>query len=126
MLGLGLFDPSSRCQWSCSSWRNGSDRKVGPDCDDFRLVFTELVVPKRQVVACRWIERKFAEMAQGTIKKLTQKGFGFIDTGRGDLFFHAKALQGTTFDDLYEGQEVEFTEGRGPKGPNAENVRPIG
>lgn len=65
-------------------------------------------------------------MAQGTIKKLTQKGFGFIDTGRGDLFFHAKALQGVTFDDLYEGQEVEFTEGRGPKGPNAENVRPIG
>ena len=66
-------------------------------------------------------------MAQGTIKKLTDKGFGFIDTGTGkDLFFHSKALQGAAYDDLYEGQRVEFTEGRGPKGPNAENVRPIG
>lgn len=65
-------------------------------------------------------------MPQGTIKKLTDKGFGFIDTGTGkDLFFHMSAVQGTTFDDLYEGQKVEFTEGRGPKGPNAENVRPV-
>ena len=64
-------------------------------------------------------------MSQGTIKKLTTKGFGFIDMGgRGDLFFHSSALQGASFDDLYEGQAVEFTEGRGPKGPNAENVRP--
>ena len=65
-------------------------------------------------------------MPQGTIKKLTDKGFGFIDTGTGkDLFFHAKALQGVAYDDLYEGQRVEFTEGRGPKGPSAENVRPV-
>lgn len=69
---------------------------------------------------------KVSEMPQGTIKKLTDKGFGFIDTGTGkDLFFHMSAVQGTTFDDLYEGQKVEFTEGRGPKGPNAENVRPV-
>ena len=67
-----------------------------------------------------------AAMATGTIKKLTTKGFGFIDTGKGgDLFFHSKAVQGAAFDDLYEGQTVEFTEGRGPKGPNAENVRPV-
>ena len=66
-------------------------------------------------------------MAQGTIKKLTDKGFGFISTGTWkDLFFHMSALQGVQFDDLYEGQTVEFTEGRGPKGPNAENVRPVG
>ena len=66
-------------------------------------------------------------MPQGTIKKLTDKGFGFISTGTGkDLFFHMSALQGVQFDDLYEGQTVEFTEGRGPKGPNAENVRPVG
>ena len=65
-------------------------------------------------------------MAQGTIKKLTDKGFGFSDTGTGtDLFFHSKAVQGTSYDQLYEGQQVEFTEGRGPKGPNAENVRPV-
>ena len=66
------------------------------------------------------------EMPQGTIKKLTDKGFGFIDTGRGgDLFFHMSNLQGVQFDDLQEGQRVEYTEGRGPKGPRAENVRPV-
>ena len=65
-------------------------------------------------------------MAQGTIKKLTTKGFGFIDTGRGDLFFHVSAVEGASFDDLHEGQQVEYTEGRGQKGPRAENVRPIG
>jgi CspA family cold shock protein len=65
-------------------------------------------------------------MAEGTIKKLTDKGFGFISTGGPkDLFFHSKALQGVQFDDLQEGQRVSFTEGRGPKGPCAENVKPI-
>ena len=66
-------------------------------------------------------------MAEGTIKKLTDKGFGFIKTGGGekDLFFHSSSLQGVSFDDLREGQEVSFTEGRGPKGPCAENVKPI-
>jgi CspA family cold shock protein len=64
-----------------------------------------------------------AEMAEGTIKKLTDKGFGFINTGGAkDLFFHSKSLQGVTFDALYEGQKVSYTEGRGPKGPCAENV----
>ena len=66
-------------------------------------------------------------MPQGTIKKLTDKGFGFIDTGGGgDLFFHMSAVQGAQYDDLHEGQQVEYTEGRGPKGPRAETVRPIG
>ena len=63
-------------------------------------------------------------MPQGTIKKLTEKGFGFIDTGRGDLFFHLSALQGTTFEQLQVGQTVEYEEGQGPKGPRAEVVRP--
>ena len=63
-------------------------------------------------------------MAEGTIKKLTDKGFGFIDTGSSkDLFFHSKALQGCRYDELQEGQRVTFTEGRGPKGPCAENVK---
>ncbi|MFK7821840.1 MAG: cold-shock protein [Planctomycetaceae bacterium] len=65
-------------------------------------------------------------MAEGTIKKVTDKGFGFIDTGTGkDMFFHLSCLDGVSFDDLYEGQKVSFTEGQGPKGPRAENVRPI-
>jgi len=64
-------------------------------------------------------------MAEGTIKKLTDKGFGFINTGGSkDLFFHSKNLQGVSFDDLYEGQKVTYNEGHGPKGPCAENVRP--
>lgn len=64
-------------------------------------------------------------MPEGTIKKLLDKGFGFIKTdGSNDLFFHSKAVQGTTFDQLQEGQKVSYTEGQGPKGPCAENVRP--
>jgi CspA family cold shock protein len=67
--------------------------------------------------------RVLAKMAEGTIKKLTDKGFGFIKAGGDkDLFFHSKSLQGVEFDDLQEGQKVSFTEGRGPKGPCAENV----
>jgi CspA family cold shock protein len=65
-------------------------------------------------------------MAEGTIKKITDKGFGFINTGKGsDLFFHASNLDGVRLEDLHEGQRVSFTEGQGPKGPRAENVKPI-
>lgn len=64
-------------------------------------------------------------MAEGTIKRLTEKGFGFIDTGSGkDMFFHMSALEGIRYEDLREGQRVSYTEGHGPKGPRAENVRP--
>jgi len=63
-------------------------------------------------------------MTEGTIKKLTDKGFGFIDNGTGkDMFFHLSNLDGVNFDDLQEGQRVEYEEGQGPKGPRAENVR---
>ncbi len=65
-------------------------------------------------------------MAEGTIKKVTQKGFGFINTETGeDLFFHSSNLEGVTFVQVYEGQRVSYTEGRGEKGPRAENVKPI-
>jgi CspA family cold shock protein len=65
-------------------------------------------------------------MAEGTIKRLTDKGFGFIDTGKAkDLFFHSSALQGVRFDELREGQKVSYTEGQGKKGPCAENVKPM-
>ena len=64
-------------------------------------------------------------MPQGTIKKLiSDKGFGFIAGQRGELFFHHSAVQGTTFETLREGQAVTYDEGRGPKGPRAENVKP--
>ena len=65
-------------------------------------------------------------MAEGRIKKLTDKGFGFIDTGDGsDMFFHMSNLEGSRYEDLREGQRVSYTAGRGPKGPRAENVRVI-
>ncbi len=63
-------------------------------------------------------------MPQGTIKKLiANKGFGFIEGEQGELFFHQSALEGTTIEALSEGQQVEYEEGSGPKGPRAENVR---
>ena len=60
----------------------------------------------------------------GTIKRLTDKGFGFIATPEGvEYFFHQSAFTGGTFDQLREGQAVSFTVGQGPKGPRAENVK---
>ena len=65
-------------------------------------------------------------MAQGTIKKLiSNKGFGFIAGESGELFFHSTAVENSSFDDLREGQSVEYNEGEGPKGPRAENVRVV-
>lgn len=63
-------------------------------------------------------------MAEGKIKRLTDKGFGFIDVGRDkDLFFHSSSLEGVSYDELREGQSVTFTEAQGQKGPCAENVQ---
>jgi CspA family cold shock protein len=63
-------------------------------------------------------------MSQGTIKKvILDKGFGFIEGERGDLFFHSSSVVGTTIEALRVGQAVTYEEGRGPKGPRAENVQ---
>ena len=63
-------------------------------------------------------------MPEGTIKKLiSEKGFGFIKGDKHELFFHHSAVEGTPFESLREGQKVEYTEGQGPKGPRAENVK---
>jgi len=64
-------------------------------------------------------------MEQGTIKRITDKGFGFISPeGSGkDMFFHSSSVDGAHFNDLREGQKVTYTVGQGPKGPRAENVR---
>lgn len=65
-------------------------------------------------------------MAEGMIKRLTDKGFGFIDNGAGkDLFFHMSAVEGCRFEDLREGQKVTYNVGHSAKGPRAENVRVI-
>ena len=64
-------------------------------------------------------------MTKGTIKKLMDKGFGFINAGgEEDFFFHSNSLEGVEFNSLSEGQEVEFEEGQGRNGrPAAVNVR---
>jgi CspA family cold shock protein len=65
-------------------------------------------------------------MAEGIIKRVTDKGFGFIEDGSDkDMFFHSSAVEGVAFDELREGQKVTFNVGQGPKGPRADNVRLI-
>lgn len=63
-------------------------------------------------------------MPQGTIKRLVDRGFGFIGANGDDLFFHRSAVQGR-FEDLREGQSVSYDEGSSHRGPCAENVRPV-
>jgi cold shock protein len=66
-------------------------------------------------------------MQEGTIARLTDKGFGFIkiEGQEKDLFFHSNEVVGTTFDELREGDKVSFEVGDGPKGPNAVKVSRI-
>lgn len=61
----------------------------------------------------------------GSIKKKTDKGFGFIsrEGEEKDLFFHSNDLQGITFEELREGAMVTFDIEQGPKGPSAKNVK---
>ena len=61
---------------------------------------------------------------KGTIKTLTDRGFGFIarEGEAKDLFFHSKDLNGVAFDDLRTGDTVTFEVADGPKGPSAQNV----
>jgi CspA family cold shock protein len=53
----------------------------------------------------------------GTIKVL-KEGFGFItsEENKGDVFFHANNLEGVEFDDLNEGDSLEFNIGEGKNG----------
>ncbi len=63
----------------------------------------------------------------GTIKTLTDKGFGFI-TAEGEekeIFFHSTALVGVTYDELNEGDTVSFETEDSDKGPRAVNVQRV-
>ncbi len=65
-------------------------------------------------------------MAEGTIKRLTDRGFGFIDTESDKaLFFHSSSLDGVSYEELQEEQRMSYNEGHGPKGPCAEDVKPV-
>jgi CspA family cold shock protein len=63
-------------------------------------------------------------MAQGVIKRLNDKGFGFIavEGEEKDYFFHATELTNAEFNDLREGDTLEFEVAQGEKGPQAVNV----
>ncbi len=53
-------------------------------------------------------------MPKGTIRRLMERGYGFIKTEQEeDLFFHRNDLEGVEFNSLSEGQEVEFEKGQG-------------
>lgn len=64
---------------------------------------------------------------EGTIKKLTDKNFGFIAQNGSDkdLFFHASELDGVEFNELSEGDRVSFETKDTPKGPAAVQVKKI-
>ena len=73
------------------------------------------------------IQFYFYTTMQGTIKKLTDKNFGFI-TAEGqdkELFFHANELDGVEFDQLQEGDTVSFEVSDTPKGPAAVKVSKV-
>jgi CspA family cold shock protein len=61
---------------------------------------------------------------EGTIKTITDKGFGFIaiEGDDKDLFFHRNELKNVSFEELKVGDKVSFEKGESPKGPNATDV----
>ncbi len=61
---------------------------------------------------------------KGVIKKLTDRGFGFIspEGGEKDLFFHSNELVDVNFDELKEGDAVTFEMQETEKGPSATKV----
>jgi CspA family cold shock protein len=62
---------------------------------------------------------------EGTIKTLTEKGFGFIarEGEVKDLFFHQNDLVGVAYNELKVGDKLSFDVVDGPKGPSAKNVK---
>jgi CspA family cold shock protein len=66
-------------------------------------------------------------MTRGRVKWFSdQKGYGFIEMEGGkDVFVHHSAIEGEGFKSLKEGDEVEFEVSKGPKGPQASNVKAV-
>jgi len=97
-----------------------------PCCLDARLVCaTRTTRHGKRPISAHSSKDLHMASTTGTIKRITDKGFGFIATPDGtEYFFHQSACTSTPFDSLREGENVSFTVGQGPKGPRAENVVP--
>jgi CspA family cold shock protein len=56
-----------------------------------------------------------------------EKGYGFIspDDGSADVFAHFSAIEGSGYRSLEDGQKVEFEPTQGPKGLQADNIKPL-
>lgn len=61
---------------------------------------------------------------RGVIRKKHDKGFGFItpEDGSKDVFFHASSLRDVRFNDLREGDELEFETEQTDRGLSAVHV----
>ena len=61
---------------------------------------------------------------KGKIKRIDDRGFGFIapEEGEKDVFFHANDLTGININDLNPGDSVTFDIEDSPKGPKAINL----
>ena len=67
-------------------------------------------------------------MTTGTVKWFNaEKGYGFIavDGSSDDIFVHYSVIETSGFRSLDEGQKVEFDVTQGPKGQQAEHVKPL-
>ncbi|MFA5172860.1 MAG: cold shock domain-containing protein [Candidatus Paceibacterota bacterium] len=64
---------------------------------------------------------------EGTIKTLTDKGFGFItvEGQEKDLFFHSNELEGVSYEELKVGDKVSFEKADSEKGPHATKVKRV-
>jgi cold shock protein len=70
-------------------------------------------------------KERIPAMAEGRVKWFNdKKGYGFIETqDQGDVFVHHSAILSEGFRSLGEGERVSFEVERGPKGPQAVNVK---
>jgi len=83
---------------------------------------------RRTASPCWAANEEKLKMAVGTVKWFNDaKGYGFIaqDGGGPDVFCHHSAIKADGFRTLVEGQKVEFETKEGPKGLQADNVRPV-
>jgi len=103
-------------------WKAGGLGKLGEK--RFMVYTVAKQCKKREKIVGFLVVRKYNKKMDGTIKTLTERGFGFIsrEGEDKDLFFHSKELKGVAFDELKAGDAVTFDLINGDKGPAAVNV----